>query len=730
MSLTAEYLFDIARENDGTPATPRLDSGLQGLVAAAALLDLPCDAMQIWHFHGKTTGAFETIDILRAARRIGLRADVMALRAERLDRLPTPMLLRARDTGAKGDAGAFTVVVSAGAGGLTIRDPLTGEEAHVPPQEVKRRFAPQAILLARAPGTLAADGGFGFAWFLPSILKHAARFRRVIIAALCLQLFALVSPVLSQLVIDRVLVSRQLQSLDVLVIGMLAIAVFDPLMSYFRNLVFSHLASGVNSELSARVYRHLVSLPLSYFRTRQTGDIIARVRELDGIRNFLTGSALMLVLDLAFVGVFLAVMFRYAAQLTWLVVASLAVYLLIWTVIAPALRRRVETSFERNADNTAFLTEAVTGIETVKSLAVGDRFRREWEDRLAAYLRASFRTSMMGNWGGGAIGLVQRVLSALLLWFGVRMVMAGDLSIGQLVAFNMLAGHVTMPILRMAQIWQDFQHVGVSIRRIGDILNHPAEPLAAPGRSSLGKIVGEVELRKVTFRYSVDGAEVLRRLSLHVRPGEKIGVTGLSGSGKSTITKLIQRLYVPQSGQVLVDGVDLALADPAMLRRQMGVVLQESFLFNGSVRENIALGDPGAGQARIEEVARRAGAHGFITALPGGYEAQVGERGGALSGGQRQRIAIARALLADPAIVIFDEATSALDYESEAAILQNLPQILEGRTAIMIAHRLNAMRQCDRIIVLEKGEIVEQGPHAALLGQGGRYAQLWRMQNG
>ena len=723
MSLADEFLADPWAGAD-RPRDPARDSGLQALVAAAARLDLPCDARQLWHAHGKTEVAFDTIDVLRVARRLGLRADCAPLRPRRLDRLPLPALLRERETG------AFVLVTGADADGITIRDPLTDAEHHVPAAGVKPRFTRQAILLARAPRAAGNDTAFGFTWFLPSILKHAARFRRVIVAALFIQLFALVSPMLAQVVIDRVLVSRQLQSLDVLVIAMLAIALFDPLMGYLRNTVFSHLASSVNSELSARLYRHLVSLPLAYFRSRQAGDIIARVRELDGIRNFLTGSALMLVLDLAFVGVFLAVMFRYAAQLTWLVITSLAIYTLVWMVLAPALRRRVETTFERNADNTAFLTEAVTGIETVKSLAVGDRFRREWEDRLAGYLRASFRTSMLGNWGGGVIGLVQRLLSAALLWFGVRMVMSGDLSIGALVAFNMLAGHVAMPILRMAQIWQDFQHVGVSIRRIGDILDHPAEPSAAPGRSSLEDLRGEIELRKVTFRYSDDGAEVLRRLSLQIKPGEKIGITGLSGSGKSTITKLIQRLYVPQGGQVLVDGVDLALADPAMLRRQMGVVLQDSFLFNGSVRDNIALGDPGATPDRIEAAARQAGAHDFIAALPGGYDAQVGERGGALSGGQRQRIAIARALLADPAIVIFDEATSALDYESEAAILRTLPQILKDRTAIMIAHRLNAMRQCDRIIVMEKGEILEDGTHAELLARGGRYSELWKTQNG
>nr|WP_269783359.1 type I secretion system permease/ATPase [Marinibactrum halimedae] len=703
---------------------PQSDSGLQALMLAAAILDQPCDALQSWHVHGKTDGRFEELDILQVAGRIGLRAKASTLRIDRLNRLSPPALVYDQLHQ------QYRVFEGEEAKIITLTDPLTKIRESVTLSSLKRRLAPRVILLSRKTSETPSQHRFGFRWFLPSILKHVDRFRGVIVASLLIQLFALVTPMLFQNVIDKVLVSRGLQSLDVLAIGLIALAVFDPLMAYFRGIIFTHLASCVNSELSARLFRHLVHLPLKYFGARQTGEIIARVRELDSIRNFLTGSALMMVLDLAFIGVFIIVMFSYAPQLTWLVLASLIIYLLVWTFIAPFLRARVTREFERGADNTAFLTETVTGIETLKSLAVGERFKRDWEAQLASYLKASFRTNMLGNWAGGVIGLVQKLLSALLLWFGVRLVMSGDLSIGQLVAFNMLAGHVTMPILRLAQVWQDFQHTGVSINRLGDILNEPTEAIASAGRSSLEKLDGEVELRKVTFRYTDTGNEVLRRLDLRIKAGEKIGITGMSGSGKSTITKLIQRLYVPQSGQVLVDGVDLALADPAMLRRQLGVVLQESFLFNGSVRENIALGATQTSQEKIEHVARLAGAHDFISELPGGYDAQVGERGGALSGGQRQRIAIARALLVNPSVLIFDEATSALDYESEAAIIRQLPKILEGRTAIMIAHRLNSMRLCDRIIVMDKGEIIEEGSHDQLLELNGQYAQLWKLQNG
>ena len=335
----------------------------------------------------------------------------------------------------------------------------------------------------------------------------------------------------------------------------------------------------------------------------------------------------------------------------------------------------------------------------------------------------------MGLAAGQGIDLVQKITAALLLWLGVGEVLNGRLSPGELVAFNMLAGHVTQPVLRLAQVWQDFQHTLIALRRVGDILDETPEH-GNGGLASVPALEGAIEFRHIRFRYQPDAPEVLANLSLSIEPGQFIGITGPSGCGKSTLTRLLQRLYVPQHGQVLVDNMDLAIADPVSLRRNMSVVLQESILFCGSIGDNIRICRPDASQAEVEQAAQLAGALGFIRELPEGFGQQVGEKGARLSGGQRQRIALARALLANPRILLLDEATSALDYESEAAIMANMAAIRQGRTLISIAHRLNTLRNADRILVMDKGQIVESGSHEALLARPGLYARLWHQQTG
>jgi ATP-binding cassette subfamily B protein RtxE len=570
---------------------------------------------------------------------------------------------------------------------------------------------------------------FGFAWFIPSIRKHSAQFRNILLVSLMLQGIALVSPLFFENIIDRVLVGRSLSSLQVLALAMLVLALFEPVYGFLRSWLFANFASKVNSELSGRLYQHLTALPMEYFQKRQSGEIIARVREMAQIRQFLTGSAMTLVLDLVFVGLFVAVMFAYAPKLTWLVLGSLAIYFLFWLVVGPLLRSRVTREYELAADNTAFLIESVTGIEPIKTCATETGFLRRWEHQLSAFVRAAFQAKVVGIWAGQGIGLIQKLTSALLLWWGVSLVMKGELTPGELVAFNMLAGNVTQPILRLAQVWQDLQHTLISLRRIGDILDEEGE-CGSGGLASVPTLQGAVTFRNVRFSYEEESQEVLRNLNVAIRPGEFVGITGPSGSGKSTLTRLLQRLYVPQHGQVLIDGIDLAIADPVAVRRSMSVVLQQSVLFAGSVIDNIRLCKPQATENEVIEAATLAGADTFIRELPQGYETHVGEKGGRLSGGQRQRIALARALLTQPRILILDEATSALDYESEAAVMANMEAIARNRTVISIAHRLNTLCHADRILVIDKGQIVEQGSHEELLTFNGIYANLWQLQTG
>jgi subfamily B ATP-binding cassette protein HlyB/CyaB len=586
------------------------------------------------------------------------------------------------------------------------------------------------VLMATRAGLVGLTRHFGISWFLGAIHKYRYLLSEVLVASFFLQLFALVSPLFFQVVIDKVLVSRTLSTLDVLVIGLAIIAVFDTILGILRTFLFAHTTNRIDVELGARLFRHLLALPISYFQARRVGDSVARVRELENIRNFLTGSALTLVIDLFFTFVFLAVMFIYSPLLTAIVVGAFPFYVGISVGATPLFRERLDEKFARGAENQAFLVETVTGVETLKAMAVEPQMQRRWEEQLAGYVAASFRVTRLGNTASQTVQLISKLVTAGILYFGAKLVIDGSLTIGELVAFNILAGRVSSPVLRLAQMWQDFHQARLSVARLGDILNTPPESMFNPGRTALPTLRGEIEFEHVTFRYRIDGPEVLHDVSFRVPAGQVVGIVGPSGSGKSTLAKLVQRLYVPESGRVLVDGADLAMVDSTWLRRQMGIVLQENILFNRTVRDNIALAEPSIANSRVIAAATLAGAHDFILELPEGYDTIVGERGSTLSGGQRQRIAIARALLNEPRVLILDEATSALDYESEQTFQRNLAQIGVGRTVIIVAHRLSTVRFADRILTLDHGRLIEDGIHDDLVARGGRYATLYRLQSG
>jgi subfamily B ATP-binding cassette protein HlyB/CyaB len=700
------------------PATAQ--SRLAALVQLVRFHGIGLDPEQVCHRFGDNVGVPE---MLRCAKEFGLKARAYRSNWQRLIRTPLPAIAVMRD-------GSCLLLGKASEDQVLVQNPLSPRPFILSRADFEANWDGTVILMASRAGLVDLSRRFDISWFLGAIHKYRHLLGEVLVASFFLQLFALVSPLFFQVVIDKVLTGRTLSTLAVLVIGLITISIFETVLGILRTYLFAHTTNRIDVELGARLFRHLLALPISYFQARRVGDSVARVRELENIRNFLTGSALTLVIDLFFAFVFLAVMFLYSPWLTVLVLASFPFYFGISLGATPLFRQRLNEKFARGAENQAFLVESVTGVETLKSMAVEPEMQRRWEEQLAGYVAASFRVTSLGNTASQTVQLISKLVTAGILFFGAKLVIDGSLTVGELVAFNILAGRLSTPVLRLAQMWQDFHQARLSVARLGDILNTPAEETINSGRTALPAIRGDVVFDHVTFRYRVDGPETLHDISFGVPAGQVIGIVGPSGSGKSTLAKLIQRLYVPESGRVLVDGVDLAMIDSGWLRRQLGIVLQENILFNRSIRDNIALADPGAPIDRIVATAKLAGAHDFILELREGYDTMVGERGNSLSGGQRQRIAIARALMRDPRILIFDEATSALDYESERIIQQNMSQIAKGRTVFIIAHRLSTVRFADRILTLHNGRLIEDGTHDELIRSGGRYSSLYRMQSG
>ncbi len=697
---------------------------VQALCLVARLHHIPSDPAALLHKLGLSPNdAFGPSEVLLCAKDLGLRAKHTRCAPERLPLTPLPALALLKD-------GTYAVLAQCDAQRVLL-------QRFGPHQEPRPTIEPLANFLSEWSGELilitsrASLAGelakFDFSWFIPSLVKHRRLLGEVLLVSMFLQLFALVSPLFFQVVMDKVLVHRGTSTLDVLVVGLVVVMLFESVLTMLRAYVFSHTTSRIDVELGSRLYRHLLALPLAYFESRRVGDSVARVREMENIRSFLNGNALTLVLDVVFSVLFVGVMLLYSVKLTLIVLASLPLYLLLSLAVVPVLRARLEEKFARGAENQALLVESITGAQTVKAGALEPAFARRWDQQLAAYVSASFKTQTLATAGHEGESLIGKLVSAAVLWFGAHAVMAGELTVGMFVAFTMFSNRVAQPIMRIAQMWTDFQQTGISVRRLGDILNTRTE---VPPQASvqLPPLKGRITLDGVTFRYRPDAPPVLHQLSLDIPAGKVIGIVGRSGSGKSTLTKLVQRLYSPEQGRVMIDGIDIGLIDAAQLRRQVGVVLQENLLFNRSVRENIAVADPSAPLEAVIAAAQLAGSHEFISELPQGYDTIVGEQGTGLSGGQRQRIAIARALFTNPRILILDEATSALDYESEAILHKNMVAICKGRTVIIIAHRLTAVRQAHRIIAMDKGRIVEAGPHDTLVKQEGLYAHLWRLQ--
>lgn len=566
---------------------------------------------------------------------------------------------------------------------------------------------------------------FSLTWFLPAFWTHRRLLAEVLVFSFILQLLALMLPLFFQVVMDKVLFHQSIKTLDVLIIALVATSLFEVVLRGCREYQYSHTANRIDVLLGVKLVEHLLRLPLLYFKNRQVGALVARVRELDSIREFLGGSLFTLVIDLIFMSVFLVVMWTLSPILTSIVLASIPIYIFIaWKITRP-LQDRLEDQFRHNAINTAFLTESIAGAETVKSLAVEPRLARRWETQTRDLVSASYRTQLLSSLSNHVVQGLGKLTSVLILWLGAQYVIEQKLTLGQLIAFNMMTNHLTQPLGRLVELWSQFVQAQVAVDKLGDILNMPREQESDAQPITLA---GEIRLQDVTFRYQPGAPLILHGISLAIAAGEHIGIVGESGSGKSTLARLLLRLYLPEQGRIWFDDHPLDSLNVRSLRQQVAVVLQENFLFNRSVRDNIAQAVPDASLEQVIEAAELAGAHEFILRLPMGYDTVLAEGGCSLSGGQRQRVAIARALLPEPTILIFDEATSALDDESQAVIQRNMERISAGRTVITIAHRLSTVRQCHRIVVLQQGQIIEQGQHDMLLELQGKYARLWHLQ--
>lgn len=608
---------------------------------------------------------------------------------------------------------------------LLIADPLDGDRTckSVPKPVVQSAWDGQLWTVE----PVQKQDKFSLKWFLPAVWKYRVLLGEVLFASLTLQLLGLGTPVITQVIIDKVMVQESIPTLDVMGIALLIIAVFEAVLGILRMFIFTHTTNRLDMALSAQLFRHLLRLPLSYFEARRVGDTVARVQELEEIRQFLTSTALTVILDSIFSIVYLGMMAYYSITLTGIALAVIPLFAILTLISTPILRNWLNETFNRSADSQSYLVETMTGIHSVKAHAAEQTTRDRWEGLYARFVRTGFRATTTANISNHLGDFLTSLSALLILWFGARLVINQDLTIGQLVAFQMLSGRVTGPLLRLIQLWQNLQEVLLAVDRIGDILN--VAPEAEPGTGlTLPNLRGEVVFENVFFRYQPDQEAILKGISFRAEPGQFVGIVGRSGSGKSTLSKLIQRLYPAEAGRILVDGFDIKSADLSSLRPQIAVVLQEDFLFNGSVLENITLGNPDVTAEQVVEAARLAVAHDFICDLPHGYETNVGERGTSLSGGQRQRITLARMFLSDAPVLILDEATSHLDAETEQQVLENLKQVSKGRTLFLIAHRFAPLKRADLILTMEKGVIIERGTHDSLLQEKGLYYSLYQRQ--
>ncbi len=652
---------------------------------------------------------------------MGLSAQLANIPAAAASRLPTPALLNWQD--------GIAILYEANERELLLAVPDVGLK-RLDPQDFQEKSDPQIPVLLLKPTKDTPQQKFGLSWFVPSLIRYRRVLIEVLIASFFVQLFGLANPLMIQVIIDKVIVQNSPDTLHVLGGFLVVVAIFEAILTSLRTYLFVDTTNRIDMALGSEIIDHLFRLPLRYFEKRPVGELATRINELENIRQFLTGTALTVVLDAVFSVIYIVVMFIYSWVLTLVTLAVIPLFVLLTVIFSPIVRRQLRAKAQKNAQTQSYLVEVLSGISTVKAQNIELRSRWKWQERYARYVSEGFRNVLTSTAASSTSNFLNKLSALLVLWVGAYLVLAGELTLGQLIAFRIIAGYVTGPLLRLAQIWQNFQATALSLERLSDILDTPQEVTEAERDNiPLPAVQGAVKYENVSFRFAPSGPMQLNNINLELPAGVFVGIVGQSGSGKSTLTKLLARLYEPNSGRIIIDGYDINKVELYSLRRQVGIVPQDTLLFEGTVQENIGLTNPDATTEEIIEAARIAVAHEFIMDLPIGYNSSVGERGSSLSGGQRQRIAIARTILQSPRLLILDEATSALDYDTERQVSLNLAETFKGRTVLFITHRLSTIRNADIILMMDKGAIVEQGTHEELMAQKGSYYCLYQQQD-
>lgn len=655
------------------------------------------------------------------AESIGLHSQLLQIQADSLAQMEAPLMITWGD--------GIALLYRINKQGVVLGVPAGSGNQQLSLDAFIEQWGEEGEVLTLRRNRFTPSQRFGYRWFLPALKQHRGVLIEVLIASFFVQLFGLMNPLLIQQVIDKAIIKSSPDALGVLGLLLVVFAIFEGLLLSLRTFLFVDTTNRIDLSLGSSIIDHLLRLPLAFFDRRPVGEVSSRIGELEKIRSFLTGTALTAILDAAFSVIYIAVMFVYSWQLTLVTLSVVPMLLLITLVVSPLIRSQIQKRAIANARTQSHLVEVLSAMHTVKAQNIELRSRWKWQDLYTDYVAEGFDNTLTSTVASSASGFLNKLSGLLVIWAGAFLVLDGSLTLGGLIAFRIIAGYVTGPLLRMGSIWQNIQETSLSLERLSDVIDHPAETLEDNAQKiTMPPIHGAISFRNVNFRYKHSSPLLLEGFNLEIPQGAFVGIVGTSGSGKSTLTKLLARLYEPESGSVLVDGIDISKVELYSLRRQIGIVPQETVLFDGSIEENIALTRPEATTSEIMEAARIAGAHDFIMELSGGYAHQVGERGSALSGGQRQRIAVARTVLQMPSLLIMDEATSALDYQTERVVSENLMQALQGRTVLFITHRLSSITAADLIVCMGEGSVLEMGTHDQLMANKGPYYVLFRQQ--